>query len=433
MINRRVMPETKPVRGINLPNPVYSYLTNGIPVALLPSGHEPICRLDLVFDAGSRYQDQLLTASLTAQMIPEGTSTKSGGEIAELFEFYGSFFNAVADRDQAEITLHAPGKHMAPLLEITREVLFQPAFNPDMLEIIKQNRIQSMLVDDQRVESASRKAFIAALFGREHPYGAVAEASDVNGVVPEHLIRFYSRYYRPERCRILVTGLNPEQYLPLIDQALGHDWPTTSNSESIDNESLSQPSTASSSRIFLPMKEAVQASIRMGKPLFSRKNPDFSGLSIVNTILGGYFGSRLMKNIREEKGLTYGISSHLATLRDHGFFMLGSTVEAGSADAALQECRKEMTRLASDLVPEVELELVRNYLTAQVQRSIDGPIQVAEQFRSLWMHEMDFSHLKEFIRLINNISPEEIRDLAAKYLNPTEMIEVIAGPTTPVE
>jgi len=302
-----------------------------------------------------------------------------------------------------------------------------------MLSIIKQNRIQSMLVDDRRVESASRKVLTAALFGVQHPYGAVAEHSDVPGVERDHLTRFFHQHYRPGRCRILVTGRDPQQHLQLLEQALGQEWPVGQSIGIPATDRLPEPQTAPSTRISIPMKEAVQASVRMGKPLFSRKNPDFNGLSIVNTILGGYFGSRLMKNIREEKGLTYGISSHLVTMRDHGFFMIGSTVEAASANAALRECRTELTRLASERVPDPELDLVRNYLTAQVQRSIDGPIQVAEQFRALWLHEMDFSHLRGFLRLIDQISSEEIRSLAATYLDPNGLIEVVAGPGASVE
>ncbi|MFO7615859.1 MAG: insulinase family protein, partial [Bacteroidales bacterium] len=296
MIDRKIKPETRPIQGLRLPNPTFTSLRNGIQVALLQSGHEPVCRLDLVFEAGSRYQERLLVASLTAQMIPEGTTGRSGGEVAELFEFYGSYFNSAADRDQAEITLHAPEKHLEPLLEMIREALFQPAFPADMLEIIKQNRVQSMLVDDRRVDSVSRKALTAALFGRHHPYGAVAEHRDVTGVERDHLIRFFRTHYRPERCRILVTGLDPGRYLPLLDQTLGQEWPGGEGQAQPAPDMLPEPQPASFSRITLPMEDAVQSSIRMGKPLFSKKDPDFNGLSVVNTILGGYFGSRLMKN-----------------------------------------------------------------------------------------------------------------------------------------
>jgi predicted Zn-dependent peptidase len=157
-------------------------------------------------------------------------------------------------------------------------------------------------------------------------------------------------------------------------------------------------------------------------------HPDFMGLTIVNTILGGYFGSRLMSNIREEKGYTYGISSHLLTLKDSGYFVIGSTVGADVWKETVTECNKEMTRLCSDLVKPDELELVRNYLTGQVQRSVDGPFQMADQLRALLMHDLDLKYLSDFIMLVNTITPEEIRHLASAYLDPSTMTVVAAGP-----
>ena len=152
------------------------------------------------------------------------------------------------------------------------------------------------------------------------------------------------------------------------------------------------------------------------------------GLTIVNTILGGYFGSRLMSNIREEKGFTYGITSHLVTLRDSGNFVIGSTVGAEVWEETVAECAKEMDRLCNDKVEPGELVLVRNYLTGQVQRSVDGPFQMADQLRGLWIHDLDLDYLTDFMGLINSITPEEIRNLAAKYLDHSNMTVVAAGP-----
>ncbi len=428
MINRREIPLLKPVKGLDVVQPETLELGNGIPVVAIKAGTEPICRIDLVFEAGSRYQDQLFVASLTSQMLPEGTRSRTGGQIAEEFEFYGSYFNAAADRDHAELTIHTLDKYLEPVLEVVREVLAEPSFPQVELNIIKQNRIQSMQVDDQRVETLSRKAFNRAVFGIRHPYGKVAEYTDVGPVKRRQLIDFYRKYYTASNCRILITGRDPELYFRQVNKILGRDWSVESAGSAPHLVPLPAIEPALPERISIEKNEALQASIRIGKPLFTRTHPDFQGLTIVNTILGGYFGSRLMKNIREEKGLTYGISSHLVPLKDHGYFVIGSTLEAGSAELAISECRKEMIRLREEKVSGTELDLVRNYLTGQIQRSVDGPLQLAEQFRALWLHNLDFRHLQEFIQLINDISPGQLRDLAATHLNPAEMIEVLAGP-----
>jgi len=426
-MDRKTMPDIKTITRLDLVHPERLHLSNGLPVVIIPAGTEPVCRVDLVFEAGMRYQDVLFQSSLTNQMIPEGTAKLTGGMIAEEFEFYGSYFNISADRDEADITIHSLEKHLEPVLSLMSEVLIHPAFPEEELNIIKANRIESMKVDDQRVESLARKEFNRLIFGKNHPYGIVGEIPDIEPVASSMLADFHSRYYDQSHCRIMITGPNPDQYLPLVDRYFGQNWPVK-NSGPVTRPGLPPLQTSTLKRSIISRPDAVQTALRMGKPLFSRLHPDFMGLSVVNTILGGYFGSRLMSNIREEKGYTYGISSFLLSLKDSGNFVIGSTVGAEVWEETVSECKKEINRLCNDKVPEDELELVRNYLTGQIQRSVDGPFQIADQLRGLWIHDLDLNYLSDFMRLINSITPEEIRTLAGKHLDPSNMAVVAAGP-----
>lgn len=427
-MDRKTMPEIRTVTQLDLTHPENARLSNGIPVVIMPAGTEPVCRVDLVFDAGSRYQDIIFQSSLTNQMIPEGTSKLTGGKIAEEFEFYGSYFNISADRDEADITIHSLEKHLEPVLELMSEVLIHPTFPEEELNVIKANRVESMKVDDQRVESLARKQFNRLIFGEDHPYGVVGEIQDIEPITPAILADFHSRFYDQSHCRILVTGPHPDQYLPLVDRFFGEKWPVDVNRPNSPVKELPPIQTSQQKKFIISRPEAVQTAVRMGKPLFSRLHPDFMGLTIVNTILGGYFGSRLMSNIREEKGFTYGIASHIITLRDSGFFVIGSTVAAEVWEETVSECVKEMNRLCNDKVGAGELALVRNYLTGQIQRSVDGPFQMADQLRGLWVHDLDLNYLTGFMKLINRITPEEIRNLAIKYLDHSNMAVVAAGP-----
>jgi zinc protease len=426
-MDRKIMPDIKTVTSIMLTHPEKDRLSNGIPVVIVPAGSEPVCRVDLVFSAGSRYQDIIFQSSLTNQLIPEGTTDLTGGKIAEEFEFYGSYFNISADRDEADITIHSLEKHLEPVLRLLSEVLIHPTFPEEELSVIKANRIESMKVDDQRVESLARKQFNRMIFGENHPYGVVGEIQDIGPITSAVLANFHSRFYDQSHCRIMITGPHPDQYLPLVEVFFGKNWPVMAHSSSTTPE-LPPFQPTSIERFIIPRPEAVQTAIRIGKPLFSRLHPDFMGLTIVNTILGGYFGSRLMTNIREEKGYTYGIASHLITLRDSGYFVIGSTVGAEVWKETTLECYKEMDRLCNEKVGSGELELVRNYLTGQVQRSVDGPFQIADQLRALWMHDLDLNYLTDFMELINNITPEVIRSLSVKYLDHRSMVVVAAGP-----
>ena len=427
-MNRKKMPEIKTVTRLPLAITESTRLSNGIPVVIIAAGTEPVCRVDLVFEAGSRYQDKTFQASITNQMIPEGTSKLTGGVIAEEFEFYGSYFNISADRDEADITIHSLEKHLEPVLSLMSQVLIHPAFPEEELNIIKANRVESMKVDDQRVESLARKQFNKQIFGENHPYGIVGEIADIEPVNSAALASFHSRFYSQSHCRIMITGPHPDQYLPLVDRYFGTGWPSDSNLLKTNTTVLPKIMPEVPKRSIITRDDAVQTAIRMGKPLFNRLHPDFMGLTIANTILGGYFGSRLMSNIREEKGYTYGIASHLLSLRDSGYFVIGTTVRAEVWEETITECQKEIDRLCTDLIKPGELELVRNYLTGQIQRSLDGPFQLADQMRALWMHDLDLNFLSVFMDLINTITTSEIRDLAAKHLGHSNLAVVAAGP-----
>jgi zinc protease len=427
-MDRTIAPPVRTVTGIDLITPQHTRLSNGIPVAILPAGSEPVCRIDIVFDAGSRYQDRIFQASLANQMIPEGTGALTGGRIAEEFEYYGSFFNVSSDRDEAEITIHTLDKHLEPLLRMMGEVIVRPSFPAEELEIIKDNRIESMKVDEQRVESLARKDFNRMIFGPGHPYGVIGEIPDIGPVNRDMLIDFHRRFYRPARCRILITGPHPDRYLPLVERFFGEGWPLEKPFETFLPEPLPPLQTQADAIRTINRPEAVQTAVRIGKPLFNRQHPDYMGLAIVNTILGGYFGSRLMSNIREEKGYTYGIGSHLVMLRNSGYFVIGTNVAAGVWKETIAECRKEIDRLCNDRIPGEELTLVRNYLTGSIQRSLDGPFQLADQFRALWIHDRDLGFFTDMLKLINSITPEEIRDLAIRHLGSDGMKVVAAGP-----
>ena len=426
-MDRKTMPGIRTVSRLDLVQPVPAQLSNGIPVVIIPAGTEPVCRVDLVFEAGSRNQDLIFQSSLTNQMIPEGTPSMKGGTIAEEFEFYGSYFNVSADRDEAEVTVHSLEKHLESVLSLMSHVVREPSFPDEELGIIKANRVESMKVDDQRVESLARKQFNRLIFGNLHPYGVVGETADIPAVEARHLAAYHARWYNPAHCRIMITGPNPDQYLPLVNRYFGDGWPAREGASAVSPD-LPPLETSSLKKTILPKMDAVQTAIRIGRPLFSRLHPDHMGLTIVNTILGGYFGSRLMSNIREEKGYTYGISSHLPTLRDSGYFVIGSTVGAEVWEETVKECFIEINRLCNDRVQPDELELVRNYLTGMIQRSLDGPFLIADQLRSLWTHNLGLGYLSAFMEKIGSITPDEIRDLAAKYLDPDQMTVVAAGP-----
>jgi predicted Zn-dependent peptidase len=168
-------------------------------------------------------------------------------------------------------------------------------------------------------------------------------------------------------------------------------------------------------------------SIRLGKILFNRSNPDYPAMQVVNTVLGGYFGSRLMRNIREDKGYTYGIGSAISSLQQTGYFIIASEVNSKFSQETIQEIKKEIEILQKTLIPEEELKKVKSYMLGQLIRSVDGPFSLSDTYLNIWLQGLDLSYYKKYIKTVKAISTKDIQYLSKKYLEIDSLIEIIAG------
>jgi predicted Zn-dependent peptidase len=161
--------------------------------------------------------------------------------------------------------------------------------------------------------------------------------------------------------------------------------------------------------------------------MFNKHHPDFNGLYVLSTILGGYFGSRLMANIREDKGYTYNIYATLDAMLFDGYFCIGTEVGNELVEPTIKEIHHEMKLLREELVSTEELEMLRNYLMGNFLAMLDGPFNISELLRTMLIEDLPFSSFEQMIETVNTIQPEQLRDLACKYLNPDNMWEVVVG------
>jgi predicted Zn-dependent peptidase len=173
--------------------------------------------------------------------------------------------------------------------------------------------------------------------------------------------------------------------------------------------------------------DALQSSIRLGIKSINRKNKDYFKFSIMNTLLGGFFGSRLQKNIREEKGFTYGISSSLVPMYRSGYWAVGTDVKNENVAETISEVKKEMQILKDELVSEEELSLVKNYLMGSFTGELTQAFDIAEKVKIIELEGLDADYYDQFQDQIFSCTPSEIRDLANKYLDPSKLTEVVVG------
>jgi zinc protease len=402
-------------------------LGNSVPIYMIQAGSQPVTKIDLIFKAGSWWQSKPLVASTTNAMLMEGTSGYSGEEIAEKIDYYGSYLNPYSDRDHAFISIYSLTKHLDVILPLLSEIIKTPSFPEKELQNYLERRKQAFMVEKNRVTSLAREKFSFALYGRNHPYGQQLTLSDFNNINRDDLEEFHKKFYMSGNFSIIVSGrYNEEDLARKMEDLFGDaDWLSGGMIEKVNPKKRASRKM----RILIPKEDAVQSALRLGRELFNTTDPEYTGMSVLNNILGGHFGSRLMQNIREKKGYTYGIGSVMVSLRNSGFMVIVSEVGTGYWNAALKEIHKELDKLRSKPVPHSELEFTRSHMLGEVLRGFDGPFAWSESIKSLIEQDLDTGYYQRLSDTILNISPRQLLDLAERYLSPSDMYEIIAGNT----
>lgn len=424
-IDRTQQPTIQTIESIDTARAEKFSLSNGVPVYSIQSGTEDIIKIDMLFRAGTWYQPKPLVAVATSEMLTEGTKTYSSEQIAGQIDYYGAFLKAFANKDVASVSLLTLKKHLRPTLEMLSDVIKNPTFPDKELKIYLANKKQQYQLEHSRVSTLSRIKLNEALFGSHHPYGKIVQLEDHDQVSRSDLEAFHSHYYTTGQCEILLTGnVDPSVHKTLEEFLGGDDW----KDEQGERKSPDfRPFTTTEEEVFTPKEDAVQSSVRFGKLLFNKRHPDFPGMQVVNTILGGYFGSRLMKKVREEKGYTYGIFSLMVPLVNEGYLTIASEVGATVCRKAVEAIYEEIKKLRNEKVGQEELDMVRNYMMGQMLRAFDGPLPTAATYFSLMEMGLDEDYHQRMVYTINNITPDDIRDLAGKYLNEHDMVRSVAG------
>lgn len=424
MLNRTIPPEFKTIESIDVLRATPSTLNNGIPVYIVNSGSQELTKVELIFRAGMYYQHRPLIASATNNLLEAGTKTRSANELSDHIDFYGSFFECAVGQDYASIALFSLNKYLKQSLVYVEDIIKHPVFPQDEMDIYLSNKKQKHLVNSQKVNVLARREFTKLLFGEKHPYGVDVKTEDFSHVTRELLIDFYNAHYHPGNCTIVVSGSLPENILEILNAHFGQkDWtggaPAAKAFEPFD--------TTRQRKILIEKDDAIQSAIRIGRVLFNKTHPDYFKFQVLNTILGGYFGSRLMANIREDKGYTYGIGSGLASLVNAGYFYISAEVGADVTKDALKEIYKEIALLRNELVGEEELETVRNYILGQFLRSVDGPFSLADKFKAIWEFGLGYEYFDNYFNAVKTVTPAELKELANKYLQEEDLIECVVG------
>lgn len=425
MLNRKQAPPIKNAVDFQLKlKPCQHFtLNNGVELYCLDAGQEDVVQLEWVFWAGNSHETKNLVSGATNHLLKNGTTKHSAYEINEHFEFFGSFLNRSSHHETANISLHALSRHLPELLPMVRELITEAIFPEKELALFVQNSKQKLSVNLMKGDFVANREIDVLLYGKDHPYGKYSRHEDYDALNREDLVAFYQQHYPQGRCVIFVAGKLPANIFSLLNQFFG-DLPLKKHEISVPALPPFAKVENRGSRI-LNDPNGVQGAIRLGAHFHNRHHPHFKEVQVLNTLFGGYFGSRLMSNIREDKGFTYGIHSYLQSHFGPGAWIISTEAGREVCDATLHEIYVEMERLRNEPVGEEELMLVRNFLLGSLLGDLDGPFHIIGRWKSYVLNGLTEDYFYQATETIRRISPQRIQELANQYLVPDHFYELV--------
>lgn len=422
-LDRKTPPPFQQVSNIAFLDAKQSSLDNGIELNYINGGSQEILKIDFIFNAGIWYQQDQLVASATNHLLKEGTKNYSAYEIAEGIDKYGAFLEVECSFDTASVTLYTLNKYLNKVLPLVKEVICFPEFSEKEFNLYKTNTIERFKINQEKGSYVARKEFSSHIFGVNHPYTSNPNEKDYDLLSLEKIKRYYTENYNLNNARILVSGKVENESIDLLNSFFGQSEITTTERPTV----IPKSNLTDKRKLFIEKPKALQSAIRIGRQIPNKLHQDYFSLKIFNTILGGYFGSRLMANIREDKGYTYGIGSGLVSLKNGGYFFISTEVGSDVTSNALIEIYKEIDLLCNKEVEKGELELVKNYMLGQLLKGCDGAFNMASLYESVHLYDLNLDYYNRYINAIKNITPKAIQEIGVKYFNVNELKEVVVG------
>ena len=424
MVNRKVSPKILDAVELNLQLKQADkfQLDNNVPVYAINAGAQDVVMLEIVFFAGNWYEHKNIVAATTNFMLKNGTKNKTAFALNEHFDFYGAYLNRSCYNETATLTLHTLSKHLPKLLPVVAELLTDSIFPEEELAIYKQNQKQRLEVNLKKCDFVANRLIDEYVYGFHHPYGKYTSTIDYDALERDELVNYYKEFYTKGKCIMFVAGKLPTDIQQQLNTTFGALPFNTSKLHTIEYHVA--PADIKKQNIINDVN-GVQAAIRIAREFPNRHHPDFQKVAVLNNIFGGFFGSRLMSNIREDKGYTYGIHSYVQNHISQTAWMISTEAGKDVYEATIDETYKEMRILQDGIIDAKELDLVRNFMMGSLLGDLDGPFQIIARWKNYILNNLDEQYFYQAINTIKTVSAEELQALAKKYLNPEDFYELV--------
>jgi predicted Zn-dependent peptidase len=423
MIDRSIAPEIHAISSITFPDVQSITLSNHIPLHVLASGQQDVAKIEIIFLAGRTQEHKRAVATATASLLKEGTSNRSSLDIANLIDFYGASIQVKSYIDYTSLTLFCLTKHLDYLLPLMAELIQDATFPESELQLYVRNQKQKIEVNEMKVEYLGQRLFTSTLFGTQHPIGYSTSKTDLEALTRDDLVQYKDQYYTHQNAFIMASGKLDKNHLVLINKYLG----VPMNKHTV-RDNISPALSAAPAGLYVEEKaDAMQSAIRVGKRFINKLHPDYPLVKAANLILGEYFGSRLMSNLREDKGYCYGVYSSIASFINDAYLCISTEVGVDVTEEALNEIDIEILRLQNELVNQDELQAAINYRMGVFLGDLDGAFNQHEYLKGLYLFGADKEYAMQYIQTLRSATPQQIRDMAQKYYTVDNMYKVVAG------
>ena len=422
-LNRKIAPTPLPLDKFNLARASSAQLSNGAGIHFINLGEQKVVRIEFVLNAGTWTELEKGQSYLALKMLNEGTSKLNSTELAEYIASYGAFLEFNHGVDRINITLYSLEKHLHILIELVFNLFNDSKFSESDLVNLKNITKQGLKVNFEKTAFVATRLFRENLFGTTHPYGSNFDVHDIEQISQKSIFSFYNQFLKGyNHLNIFVSGsYDQDGVYHILNKYFGQ------NATSQIEQKKYLRNTNLDKNITLNKEGALQTSIRLGQSVMNRNHPDYQKFLVVNELLGGFFGSRLMKNIREDKGFTYGIGSSINVFEHEAYLVIGTDVKKEVTSQTYEEIAKEIKILQTALVPEEELDIVKNYILGSFMGSINTPFSLIDKFKTLYYNNLTYDYYDRYYEVVTNITAENIKEIAEEYLNFDEMIKVSVG------
>jgi zinc protease len=401
-------------------------LPNAIPLVVSEQRNLPLVVVGIVVDAGGRWDPpgRAGVANLTADLLTEGTTTRTAAKIKEEIDALGGSLNVDADADYAVLQLRVLKSDIATGLRLVSDILLRPVLADGELSRRKELVLAQIRAARDDPTHVAQLAFQEAVFGNG-PYGHAVEGTEasVTRITRSDVRDFYARYYRPSSAFIVVVGdVDVDEARTLFADAFG-DWRGTAGAPP-----ASHTAPAAAARLVRVDKPVTQAAIILGHRGVKRSDPDYETLSVMNYILGGGgFSSRLMDSIRTKGGLAYSVSSFFSVSKDIGSFEIVMQTKNASVADAIGRTRAELERLRNDGVTDAEVDEAKRYLTGSFALRLDSMSEIARFLGQVATYGLGVDYADRYVERINAVTTADVQRVAQQYVRPDELTEVVVA------